>query len=101
MKKVYISIPISGRDIYAQRRIANDVAERFRRVGYEAITPFDIIPIGDPAAKDYATCMGRDIDALLRCDIIAMVDDWENSKGCRAEKAVAEVYGIDVRFVAF
>ena len=100
MKKVYISIPISGRDIFAQRRRANDVAERFRRVGYEAITPFDIIPIGDPAAKDYATCMGRDSDALLRCDIIAMVDDWENSKGCRAEKAVAEVYGLDVLFVA-
>ena len=99
MKKVYISIPISGRDLFAQRRRANDVAERFAHAGYNPITPFDIIPVGDPASSDYAKCMGRDIEGLLLCDIIALVDDWENSKGCRAEKAVAEVYGLDVRFV--
>lgn len=100
MQKVYISIPISGRDIYAQRRRANEVAERFHNCGYEPITTFDIIPLGDPAAKDYAACMGRDIEHLLRCDIIALVDDWENSKRCRAEKAVADVYSLEVRFVA-
>lgn len=100
MKKVYISIPISGRDLFAQRRRANDVAERFAHAGYDPITPFDIIPVGDPVAKDYAACMGRDIEELLRCDIIVLVDDWENSKGCRAEKAIADVYGLEVRFVA-
>jgi uncharacterized protein YdaT len=98
-KKVYISIPISGRDIWEQRNRAIEVAQRFYHAGYDVVTPFDIIPIGSHIANDYATCMGEDIKELLRCDIIALVDDWESSKGCRAEAQVAAIYGLEARFV--
>lgn len=99
-KKVYISIPISGRDVYCQRCRADEVALRYSRAGYDPITPFDIIPIGDPISEDYAACMGRDIEALLRCDIIALVDDWEKSRGCRMEYAVALEAGLEIRRVS-
>ena len=35
---------------------------------------------------------GRDIEALLGCDGIVLCYDWFQSKGCRAECSVAEVF---------
>lgn len=93
MKKVYVSIPITGEDYNDQRNHAFVVATNLGVKGYDTVTPFDLIK---NAATPYNEAMGKCIEALLECDAICLCKGWNNSKGCRAELQVALVYGKDV-----
>ena len=86
---VYISIPISGHDPARQREIAEGVKRWFEKMGHRAWTPFDICPPSAP----YPECMGRDIERLLKCDLVVACYGWRDSRGCRLEVAAAEIYG--------
>lgn len=73
---------------------AKAIKKRWESKGHEVITPFDVVA----NEQDYAGCMGKDIEALLKCDGIVMCSDWFCSKGCRLEYTAAEIYGLK-RFV--
>lgn len=95
--KVYISIPITGRDLTRQIQIAKTVAKEIEKQGHIPVSPFDT-----PAPprrcntekEEYAYYMGADIERLLLCDAIYLADDWRQSKGCRLEHEAALIYGI-------
>lgn len=89
MKRIYVSLPISGLDYNAQKRHAMTVAQYLRDRGYFAITPFDINPT---PTISYNAAMGRCVEILLECDVIYLCKGWESSKGCNAELQVALVY---------
>lgn len=95
MKKVYISLPISGRPIDEAKQHAASVARRVAAKGYIAINPLDL-PINEDAMRHltdeqrYRAIMGADISVLLACDAICLCDGWKASRGCRIELAVAE-----------
>lgn len=93
--KVYVSVPISGRPISEAKRQAESVKSILSNAGHEVITPFDVVsnPPDMPDKEQYAYCMGKDIEAILNCDAMAMCEGWEDSKGCTAERLVAIVYG--------
>ena len=38
----------------------------------------------------------RDVDAIFQCDMIYMLRGWENSKGARAEHALANWIGLEI-----
>lgn len=90
-KKVYISVPISGRDM---KDVEADV-ERLRGIieewGMEAVSPLEVSPSGDEA--NFAS-MGRSVMALMVCDAALFADGWSKSKRCRVEMYVAVQYGI-------
>lgn len=88
-KKVYISLPITGHDIEKVQLRAQEHAHMLRMAGYDPVTPFDICPEPDLSYSHY---MGEDIKMLLECDAIYLVPGWGESKGCRAELAVAMIY---------
>lgn len=102
--KVYISLPITGcEDTVRQRyeEAVKNVKEMYNVYGrdIDIVSPVDIdvIDIDDinfDSTKDWAYWMGRDLETLLRCDTIYMSEGWENSKGCRVEKACAEASGL-------
>lgn len=93
MKKVYISIPITGECYNDQRNHAFVVATNLGIKGYDVITPFDIITnINTP----YNECIGKCIEELLNCDVIYACRGWQSSKGCMAEMQVALIYGKEV-----
>ena len=95
--KMYLSLPISGRDLKSVRVFAKRVKQKWERKGYEVVTPFEVTEQFDGVKEGmsyYAYCMGRCVEALLKCDGVIMCQDWFNSKGCRTEWNVAEVYGI-------
>lgn len=93
MKKVYVSIPISGEDYNDQQNHAFVVATNLGVKGYDVITPFDII---SDVTTPYNEAMGKCIEQLLECDIICLCKGWNKSKGCRAELQVALVYDKEV-----
>lgn len=92
-KRVYISIPITGEDYSHQRFTAQSIAEEYRLMGWEAVTPFDVVP---DCTTSYNESMGKCIEALLGCDMIFLCEGWQKSKGCMAELQVAMVYGMDL-----
>lgn len=88
-KKLYISLPISGRDLDDVKRRANTIKESVESDDYVPVTPFDICP---DSTLPYSELMGRDIAGLLECDAILFDYDWNESRGCRAEMAIAQIY---------
>ncbi len=90
--KIYISIPISSRTIHEAQEHAELLRAQLSGYGHKIITPFDVCP---EQGKSYAYYMGRDIEALLGCDVIVLGRGWEHSNGCRLENLAAEIYGLN------
>lgn len=100
---IYISIPITGRDEDMQRKKAEEIQDIFGRE--KALTPFELsdlldskferFGLGKPSYADYLV---NDISCLKHCDAILMCEGWEESPGCRAEKAFAEAIGLKIMY---
>lgn len=98
MKKIYVSLPITGQEDTYESRLQElvNVAEGFARYQnvkldyfgeYEIITPKDIAysvedRIENPKYTDYLLAC---LDAIVDCDIVIVGDGWLDSKGCRIE----------------
>lgn len=92
--KMYLSFPITGRNIKDVKAYAKRIKQIWEAKGYDVITPFEVVR-DDNAA--YSFCMGKDVETILECDGIIMCDNWFLSKGCRIENFVAQVYGKMIR----
>lgn len=94
--KLYLSFPITGRKLKDVKVYARRVKQKWEKKGFEVVSPFDVTEQFERIKEThgyYAECMGRCVEALLKCDGIIMCPDWFHSKGCRTEWNVAEVYG--------
>ena len=105
-KKIYISLPIAFQEdtVYQRNRDAKAyIQSNYRK--YEAVSPIDTNHIDDEALGNHlaiertAYYMGKDIEQVILCDAILMCPGWENSKGCKCEKFVAETYGKEVLYM--
>ena len=94
--KIYISIPISGHDLAAQRAKANAIADNLRKLGHEPVNPFDTpeSPQGLSDKDKYAYYIGEDLKRLLTCDAVFLCNGWSESRGCRLEAQTALIYGL-------
>ena len=91
--KIYISIPITGYDLQERKQYAEDVRSRLQQIypDGEIITPFDVNP---DTSLPYEELIGKDIAALLTCDMVYVCNGSNHSKGCRLERYDALIYGI-------
>lgn len=96
--KVYISLPISGYDIEERKAVANAAKQWLSEMEKEVITPFEVC---DTPGLQYAHCMGRDIEALLGCDLAVFLPGWRDSRGCCLEHHAAEIYNLAIMEVNF
>lgn len=88
--RIYISLPITGRDIDDVGEEAARAEEAIRRAGHTPVSPL-ALEHRDP--EDYPAVMGTDITALLCCDAVMFLPGWKDSRGCRLEHAAARIYG--------
>ena len=106
-KKIYISLPIAFQEdtVYQRNQEAKDYLWNKYCNLYEWVSPIDSNHIDDEALGNHlaiertAYYMGKDIEQVILCDAILMCPGWENSKGCKCEKYVAETYGKEVLFM--
>lgn len=89
--KIYIAGPMSGLPehnlpAFAQAAIDLDSA------GYHAVNPGERGAIDGWSWSDY---LRADIPLLLKCDAVALLPGWENSKGARLEFTIA--HDLDMR----
>ena len=105
MKRIYISLPITGHeDTYGQR-----LKEAFKwcKEKYPqsfVVTPKDIsdrinntrVEKGLPNPS-YADYLSADLHFIMcYVDIVVFCDGWENSRGCRIEHLVAKEFGKEI-----
>lgn len=93
--KIYLSGPISGHDLEERRSVFAAVQERLEGFGHVVFNP---MCNGLPADAPTHDHMLRDIEALLHCDAIFMMERWLHSKGCKLEFDVATAIGLPVWF---
>ena len=89
--KIYISLPITGYDLQERKKYADNVRSRLQQIypDGEIITPFDVC--ADPSLP-YEELIGKDIAALLTCDMVYTCKGSNDSKGCRLERYAALIY---------
>lgn len=112
--KLYISGPISGLTAAEARRNFSSAALLLGNRGYLTLDPHDV-----GACSDYG-CAGKsdaeqpdgwlhdwncylkyDLIDMLRCDGVAMLDGWEESRGARLEWNTAKELNIPVHTVTW
>lgn len=96
MKRIYISGKITGLDIKVAEGYFEAVEQQLTKAGHIPINPMKILGY-DPKHtwKDY---MVADIEALLGCDAILMLENWTDSKGAKIEHAIAEKLGLELYY---
>lgn len=91
--KLYLAGPMSG---YNLRNFPafHQAAKMLRDCGYEVVSPAEINAESqyalNPTPELRAECMRRDIEALMQCDGVATLINWQRSKGAQCEIAIAE-----------
>jgi hypothetical protein len=101
--KAYIAGPMRGVDLYNFPAF-DETAERYRQYGYEVFNPADLdrqkgfdpeeLPVDfdfsqAPEGFQLNETIRDDVTELLSCNVIVMLPGWEDSKGARAEHALA------------
>lgn len=87
--KVYISLPISGKDIEEVKARCEEAKALITKDGHVPVSPLDLVTDLNAA---YSEHMGRDIAALLECDAVMFLPGWTRSRGCRLEYQAAKIY---------
>ena len=101
--RVFVSGPMAGR-IDQNRAAFAKRAQELIDLGHEPFDPSDVNPqhegpcIGRPVGHDpvhrYGCRLRAGITALMHCDAISMLDEWEQSVGAVAERTVAKAIGL-------
>lgn len=97
--KYYLAGPMSG---IPDRNFPafNAAAKMLRDCGHEVINPAEMNHEHQYAADDCkpirAICMRRDIEALMTCEGVATLINWQTSKGAQCEVAIAEQLNMPV-----
>lgn len=105
MKTVYISGSITGHDIDEVRLKFKEAQLKLIAKGYKVINPFQACANfneQNPKKKldSWQSYMDYCLDILLpKADIVALLPCWENSKGAKIEKKIAENSGFEVLLI--
>lgn len=89
--KVYISLPITGYGYEERRRKAATVWLNLRDKGFKPVNPMEN---GLGKHDSHEKHMRVYFRLLLDCDAIYLCHGWRKSKGCLAERTVAEQCGM-------
>lgn len=83
--KIYISIPISGREINKVRHQADLIKAAISRKGHTPVSPLEIYAGENPTYEDHIC---QDLRIMLDCDAVYFAPGWGSSIGCSIEHDV-------------
>lgn len=100
-KKIYLSGPITGIE-NLNKEAFEFFKQKFIKLDFEVVNPHDLFTKEEVEeanrkllAKEiteeefWAYFMKRDIAHLVTCDLVAVLPNWQNSKGARVETGIA------------
>ena len=86
MKRIYIAGPMTGLPGFNYAAF-DEEAKRLRALGYHVENPANN-PV--PACKSWAGYMRMAIAQLVTCDGVALLPDWQSSRGACVEQRLAQ-----------
>lgn len=90
--KLYLAGPMTGVPDLNYPLFISEAA-RLRALGYEVVSPAEI---NADKEDGWVHCMRRDIPELVKCDGIALLPGWTESRGAKVEHYVATHLGLIV-----
>lgn len=93
--KIYISGKITGLPLQEVKERFASAQALLEEIGFETVNP---LKKGLPESATWEQHMVKDIELLLQCDAIYMMDNWVDSTGASIEYDVAMRTGKDVWF---
>ena len=98
--KLYLAGPMSGYKDHNYPAF-HAAAARLRAAGHQVINPAELNPEnegmqGITPKPIWRNSMKRDLPQLLTCDAVAVLPDWEKSRGARLEVFVAATLGMTI-----
>ncbi|MDR0829836.1 MAG: DUF4406 domain-containing protein [Prevotellaceae bacterium] len=96
-QRIYISVPMQGREISEiiaeERDLCAKLDKYVQNAVYVLPTDLKVICEGIWDKPKYGHFLGFDISVILEdCTAVAVGKNWRESKGCRAELAISEIY---------
>lgn len=96
--RIYVAGPMTGIPEYNYPAFLR-AAQRLRDKGFAVLSPLDvdkeIVPGASKPAWEWY--MRRTIKMLMDADAVALLPDWESSKGAVIEWELARTLGMDIR----
>ena len=98
-KTIYGAGPMSGYPNLNWDRF-DRIAEQLATEGWNVVNPAaldreaGVDPDREMGEYDYTACALRDVEALIKCDAIYLMDGWQHSRGACWERALAKYCGI-------
>lgn len=72
----------------------NAMAWRLRNAGFPVINPAELTAADPNVPWDFY--LRRDIPELVKCSRVVLLRGWEDSKGARLERHIAEELGMEI-----
>ena len=99
MKKVYISHPFTGNELYNKLDTQETcVVLKQEHPDWCLVNPLDAFSWANRVKLTYDEILEMCIDLMLMCDAVYMCQGWVDSKGCRAEQRRAQLQGMEVLY---
>ena len=111
LRSIYIAGPMSGHADWNYPAFF-DAEEILKWCGYTPVNParlnldagYTIEKLHQLSSEQFQLftegAIKRDLEAVLECDAVVLLPGWEDSKGARAEKAVAEWAGKEIGYLS-
>ncbi|WP_417219007.1 DUF4406 domain-containing protein [Achromobacter spanius] len=93
--KTYLAGPMTGH-LDLNFPLFHAEAKRLRATGHDVVNPAEINV--DPT-KGWEDCMRVDIAELMKCEAIAMLPGWQQSRGASLEHHIATELGLLVFYL--
>ena len=91
--RIYISGQITGLNLEVATKLFKDAQVKLEAKGHEVINPMDLPHKHGQTWREF---MLEDIDALMGCQGIYMLENWRDSKGARIEHNIAVEMGLKI-----
>ncbi|GHV93207.1 hypothetical protein AGMMS50268_37100 [Spirochaetia bacterium] len=91
MKRIYICGKVTGDPNYQKKFL--EAEERLHLAGVWPVSPASFISKN----TEWLKAMRLAIRELVRCDGIALLPDWKQSKGAKIEERLARDLGLEVK----
>lgn len=96
-KKIYIAGKVTGLPIAEVTMKFGRAQKELEAQGYEVVNPLQVVSEqGDGWHTDWQTAMRLCIKALMDCDGIYLLEDFDQSKGARLEQRIARELEIEI-----
>lgn len=98
MQKCYIAGPVSGLDEKVYKANFRKAEIAVTVLGYEPINPVELPHDHD---RTWLSYMREAMIAMLKCDVLYVLPDWDQSRGAGIEVELAKSLGIPVIFAKY